>query len=165
MVDLAGYKACQRCGRPFRAMHGNRRYCGPGCRRPRGPAQRFVATETRSCDLCGTSYLPHVWHQRFCSAACGVRARDAIDRVKYRDQQRRRNVWRARVATGQVRCRRGASCRFAEWVDGELVGGLIQVGQKWHLGHFDGEGLPLTAPEHAVCNTSAPQRLKARRVR
>lgn len=157
MVDLAEYKPCKGCGRLFRAMHGNRRYCGPGCRRPRPPAQRFVAYESRWCELCGREYWPTVWHQRFCSASCGVRVHDAVGRVKYKDQQRRRQVWRARVATGAVRCARGAACRFAE--DG--LGGLIRPDQLWDLGHEDGESTG--GAEHRICNRSAPQRLKARR--
>ena len=152
MVDFADYTACKRCGRLFRAI-----YCSPWCRRPRPPARRLVASEPRWCELCSREYMPTVWHQRFCSAACGVRVRDAVDRVRYRDQQRQRAVWRARVATGEVRCARGAACRFAE---GEL-GGLIRPGQPWDLGHPDGESTG--GAEHRFCNRSAPQRLKARR--
>jgi hypothetical protein len=156
MVDLADYRACTRCGRLFRRMHGNRRYCGPGCRRPRPPAQRFVASEPRWCELCGSQFMPTVWHQRFCSASCGIRVRDAVDRVKYRGQQRRRAVWRARVATGTVRCARGAACRFSE---GGL-GGLIRPDQPWDVGHPDAESVG--GAEHRICNRST-QRLKARR--
>jgi hypothetical protein len=84
--------------------------------------------------------------------------RDMVGQVKYRDQQRQREAWRARVATGQVRCARGRACRFAE---GEL-GGLIDPTAPWDLGHPDAENR-FGGPEHRVCNRSAPQRLKARR--
>ena len=94
--------------------------CGLGCRRPPVKQAKWVASGSRFCELCGREFLPRVWHQRFCSAVCGERVRDAVGRVKYRDQ--RRAVWRAQVATGKVRCARGAACRFAE---GEL-GGFIQ---------------------------------------
>jgi hypothetical protein len=80
-----------------------------------------------------------------------------VGRVKYRDQQQQRRVWRARVATGLVRCARGAACRFSE---GEL-GGLIRPGQLWDVGHADGESVG--GAEHRECNRGAPQRLKARR--
>jgi hypothetical protein len=140
-------------------MHGNRVYCNPGCRRPRPVRAKWVASRSRSCELCGVEYVPRVWHQKFCSPVCGERVRDAVGRVKYRDQQRRRAVWRRRVACGSVRCARGTACRFA---DGEL-GGFIEPGQLWDLGHADGESAG--GPEHRVCNRSAPQRLKARGVR
>ncbi len=157
VLDLADYATCPRCGRMFRRMHGNRRYCSPGCRRPRPRGQRWVASKPRFCHLCGCEYMPMAWHQRYCSALCGERARDAAGRVKYRDQQRRRGVWRARVASGSVLCARGAACKFAE----EGVGGLIRHGQLWDLGHADGESIG--GPEHRECNRGAPQRLKGRR--
>ena len=137
-------------------MHGNRVYCNPGCRRPRPAKPKWVASGPRFCELCGVEYVPTVWHQRFCSPLCGERVRDAVGRVKYRDQQRRRRVWRARVASGTVRCARGAACKFAE---GEL-GGLIDPLAAWDLGHPDEESVG--GPEHRECNRSAPQRLKGR---
>jgi hypothetical protein len=84
-----------------------------------------------------------------------------VGRVKYRDQQQRRRVWRARVATGEVRCARGAACRFAEAVDGVPVGGLIRSDQERDVGHRDLESSG--GAEHRLCNRGAPQRLKARR--
>lgn len=54
------------------------------------------------------------------------------------------------VASGTVRCARGAACRFAEFVDGRLVGGFIEAGSDWDLGHPD--GVSVGGPEHAVCN-------------
>jgi hypothetical protein len=69
----------------------------------------------------------------------------------------RRAGWRARVVTGEVRCARGAACRFAE--DG--VGGLIAPDAAWDLGHPDAESIG--GPEHRECNRGAPQRLKGRR--
>ena len=65
------------------------------------------------------------------------------------------------VASGLVRCARGAACRRRELVDGELVGGLIRAGERWHLGHADGESVG--GPEHVACNTGAPSRLRAKR--
>lgn len=62
------------------------------------------------------------------------------------------------VASGLVRCARGAACRRREFVDGELVGGLILAGEQWHLGHPDGESVG--GPEHVACNTGAPSRLR-----
>jgi hypothetical protein len=159
VVDLGGYRACKRCGRVFRVLHGNQVYCGLGCRRPwPARAAKWVASAPRFCELCGVEYVPTVWHQKFCSPLCGERVRDAVGRVKYRDQTRRRAVWRARVASGTVRCARGGACRFAE--DG--VGGLIRPCQLWDLGHADGESAG--GPEHRSCNRSAPQRLRARGV-
>lgn len=76
--------------------------------------------------------------------------------MKYRDQAERRRTWVGRVATGLVRCARGAACRFAE---GEL-GGFIRPGALWDLGHADGESVG--GPEHRECNRSAPQRLRGR---
>ena len=67
--------------------------------------------------------------------------------------------WAPAVASGMVRCARGAACRRAELVDGVLVGGFIEPGERWHLGHPDGESVG--GPEHVRCNTGAPQRLRA----
>jgi hypothetical protein len=55
---------------------------------------------------------------------------------------------------------RGAACRRAEWIEGELVGGVIEAGERWHLGYPDGESVG--GPEHVRCNTSAPSRLRRR---
>ena len=145
MVDLADFTACKRCGCLFRRMHGNRRYCGPGCRRPRPPARPFVAFDPRWCELCGRQYVPSVWHQRFCSSSCGVRVRDAVDRVKYRDQQRQRAVWRARVASGRyslpARCHVpvcGAGRRSACWRSDLAEGGLAfgSLGRRGRAGYI-----------------------------
>jgi hypothetical protein len=116
-----------------------------------------VASGSRFCELCGVEYIPAVWHQRFCGPVCGERVRDAVGRLKYREQARARAAWRGRVASGSVRCARGAACRFAE----NGVGGLIRRGQLWDLGHADGESTG--RPEHRECNRGAPQRLKGRR--
>ena len=62
------------------------------------------------------------------------------------------------VATGRVRCARGAACKRAEYVDGELVGGFILPTERWHLGHPDGERVG--GLEHVACNTGAPSRLR-----
>ena len=64
-------------------------------------------------------------------------ARSAAWRAKYRGQADRRRGWIPAVASGSVRCARGAACRFAE---GEL-GGFIRPGQEWDLGHADGESV------------------------
>ena len=74
-----------------------------------------------------------------------------------RSSGRGRTRWRA----GSSAARRGAACKWAEWVDGELVGGLIEPGTPWHLGHPDGEGAPVASPEHRICNVAAPSRLAA----
>lgn len=44
-----------------------------------------------------------------------------------------RQAWAPRVATGTVRCARGAACSRAELVDGVLVGGFTRPGERWHL--------------------------------
>ena len=69
--------------------------------------------------------------------------------------RRRRRLLEPVVATGTVRCARGAHCLRAEWVDGELVGGLILPGEPWHLGHPDDESVG--GPEHRRCNVGAPR--------
>jgi hypothetical protein len=83
------------------------------------------------------------------------------DEAKYRrpEHQGTRRRLAPLVAQGWVRCARGAGCRRAEIVDGTIVGGLIEPGEKWHLGHPDGESVG--GPEHEACNTGAPSRLRA----
>ena len=61
------------------------------------------------------------------------------------------------VATGLVRCARGEGCSFAELVGGVWVGGLIEPGTPWDLGHDDWTGLH-SGPEHPYCNRTAPHR-------
>jgi hypothetical protein len=60
------------------------------------------------------------------------------------------------VAGGTVRCARGAACRYAEVVDGVMVGGLIRAGERWDLGHADHDSVG--GPEHRYCNQTAPHR-------
>ena len=63
------------------------------------------------------------------------------------------------ISAGGVRCARGAECKWCELVDGELVGGLIRSGQRWDLGHVDGDD-PFTysGAEHAACNRATNRR-------
>ena len=100
--------------------------------------------------LCGARFWPRAWHARLCSPLCRARARSAAA-AKYVGQSDRRRAWVGRVATGLVRCARGAACR---WADGEL-GGFIAPNALWDLGHPDREsaGRPI-----GECNRSAPQR-------
>jgi hypothetical protein len=39
------------------------------------------------------------------------------------------------------------------------LGGFIRPGEKWQLGHADGESIG--GPEHVACNAGAPSRLLA----
>ena len=54
---------------------------------------------------------------------------------------------------------RGPACKWAELVDGELLGGIIRG--AWDLGHPDPEN-PTGGPEHRACNRGAPSRLAAK---
>ena len=62
--------------------------------------------------------------------------------------QRLRRALGPIVASGTVRCARGADCKFA---DGG-VGGFIHPGEEWDLGHDDYNSGRYSGPEHAVCN-------------
>ena len=73
-----------------------------------------------------------------------------------------RKRWTPAEASGLVSCARGAACKRAELVDGELVGGFIEPEERWHLGHADGESVG--GPEHVACNVGAPSRLRRRRI-
>lgn len=75
-----------------------------------------------------------------------------------RHQQLRR-WWARKVATGTVRCARGARCKQA--VNGE--GGLINPADKWDLGHDDRDRSIYTGPEHAACNRAVVGRFGTRR--
>lgn len=65
-----------------------------------------------------------------------------------RAHQTLRRSWARRIASGTVRCARGAACRYA--VDG--LGGLIEPGSAWDLGHDDRDRSRYAGPEHASCN-------------
>jgi hypothetical protein len=162
---LTGMKPCSRCGDLFRVSHGNQRLCGQ-CRVGRPVGLRRGLTRTfgvRQCELCGREFMALAENQRFCSPRHRWLSRRRVDRALYANPEHRGA--RARllpvVASGVVRCARGAACRRAELVDGELVGGLISPTEQWHLGHPDGESRG--GPEHVACNTGAPQRLRAAR--
>ena len=118
----------------------------------------------RRCDSCSREYVALSANQRFCSSRCKASVRVGIDRRKYANPVHRgaRRRWASIVATGTVRCRRGAACRFAEWLNDELVGGLIEPGTPWHLGHWDGEGERVVSPEHRICNVGSTSRLAAK---
>jgi len=62
--------------------------------------------------------------------------------------QKLRRSWAPRVASGTVRCARGAQCLFA--VDG--VAALIAPTEGWDLGHDDLDRSRYTGPEHQRCN-------------
>jgi hypothetical protein len=155
-------KSCSRCSLGFFPVHGNQRLC-PTCRaksRRRGWRPN-ASYGTRRCDLCGIEYTASVASHRFCRT-CAKRA-DKLRAQKYATPTHRglRQAARPLVATGQVRCARGSECKWAEWVDGERIGGFIRPGQAWDLGHPDGESPG--GPEHAACNRAAPSRMRGGR--
>ena len=117
----------------------------------------------RHCDRCWREYVAVAENQRYCSARCKSLMRLRDDRRKYANTAHRgaRARWVPLVASGMVRCARGGACRRSELVDGELLGGLIEPTERWHLGHPDGESTG--GPEHVRCNVGAPQRLRAGR--
>jgi hypothetical protein len=157
---------CRRCSRPFQAFHGNQRLCA-GCRnrRQRPPVLGRVSFGLRRCDWCGREFEAFADHARFCGAPCRTRALAVKDRLLYANRRHRgtRAALAEVVALGYTRCARGRWCRFAEVVDGELLGGYILPNQKWHLGHADEESSG--GAEHAVCNLGGPSRIRARRRR
>ena len=68
--------------------------------------------------------------------------------------RRRRAVWVPVVASGRVRCARGAACLRADIVSGRRLGGLIRRGEVWNLDHRD-DGRGYLGPAHADCNLAA----------
>jgi len=157
-------RPCSRCGLGFYPSHGNQTVCGACRARRRGSGHVFgrVSCGVRRCDFCSREFEAFASHARFCSRRCADRARAPIDRKYARPEHRGgRKRWAPLVAGGGVRCARGAACRRAEYVDGELVGGLILPEEPWHLGHPDEESVG--GPEHRACNTGAPSRLRATR--
>ena len=161
---MNGMKSCSRCSRTFRAYHGNQKLCGE-CRKARPkfrrPRQRTFGL--RHCLRCAREYLATAEHQRYCSDYCRHRVRARLTRARYANpvHRGRRKSLEPVVATGRVRCARGAACDRAELVDGFYVGGLIHAGERWDLGHADGESPG--GPEHASCNRAAPSRLRGER--
>jgi hypothetical protein len=65
-----------------------------------------------------------------------------------------RERWAPIVATGTVRCARGADCFYA---DGR-VGGFIAPGDPWDLGHDDVDRWAYRGPEHRRCNRATAGR-------
>jgi hypothetical protein len=161
---LTEIRSCSRCGGGFYVSHGNQKLCGT-CRAARRRAGRVygrVSHGLRRCGFCRREFEALAAHARYCSRRCCDLARKPID-AKYAQPEHRngRRALAPAVATGRVRCARGAACKWAEWVDGELVGGYIRG--PWDLGHPDGESRG--GPEHSACNRSAPVRLAAERRR
>lgn len=110
----------------------------------------------RACPTCGGP-LPRGVCRR-----CGVpmRNRSAAARGYGKEFQQARRLWKARVATGTVRCARGRGCLYAATVAGVLTGGIIRPGEPWDLGHSD-DRTQIVGPEHSVCNRGAPNRTAA----
>lgn len=160
-------RVCDGCGREYSPRSGKQRFCSLRCPgrgvpdRPRG----FVPSRwpERECARpgCDRRFVPKVQNQTFCCEVCRLVARRPLQRLLYGEGHvARRRRWRPVVAAGGVRCARGAACRFAAFVDGQLVGGFIRPGQRWDLGHPDGESTG--GPEHAACNRAAPSRRRRR---
>jgi hypothetical protein len=158
-------KPCSRCSRGFFATHGNQNLCGT-CKTARKSPQWWQATyRTRECARCRREFEALSANQKFCSRRCKELARPRHEIAKYARPEHRGT--RKRLAplagVGLFRCARGPACKHAEFVDGELVGGLIRPGQLWDLGHADGESVG--GVEHRECNRAAPSRLRAQRNR
>ena len=160
---MNGIKPCSRCSGLFRCYHGNQKLCGE-CRKARPKFRRGQRTfGLRHCLRCTREYLATAEHQRYCSDYCRHRVRARLTAAKYANpvHRGRRKSLEPVVASGLVRCARGAACERAELVDGFYVGGFILPGERWHLGHADGESVG--GPEHVRCNTGAPSRLRGER--
>jgi hypothetical protein len=73
----------------------------------------------------------------------------AHDAVVYNTQYRRvRAALKAQVDAGLVDCWR--------------CGHRIEVGEKWHLGHVDGDPTRIAGPEHVRCNCATASRDRRR---
>lgn len=72
--------------------------------------------------------------------------------------QELRRQWARVVASGTVRCARGAGCKRA--IAG--VPGLIKPGEPWDLGHDDHDRSVYTGPEHRACNRATTGRYLTR---
>lgn len=104
----------------------------------------------RACGVCGTAIAS--------GRRCARCARSAPPAPDYgTDHRRRRAILAPIVATGRVRCARGAACLRAEVIRGRKVGGLIKRGQIWNLDHRD-DGRGYLGPSHADCNQAAGAR-------
>ena len=79
-----------------------------------------------------------------------------------RGHQQLRRVVAVAVSAGGVRCARGAGCVRAEFVDGRMVGGLIDPGEPWDLGHVDHDRSRYAGAEHRTCNRRTATRVRRR---
>ena len=131
-------KACVECGAPFLPNTANQKYCSVACRTfflmkkhrtRRATRQREYErtkfgwksrpTETMSCVMCDTVFLPKVVQQRCCTKQCAARLRYKENPEKYRAKAirvRRKTVdayrARGRMTWAQMRAVRGTDSGY-----------------------------------------------------
>ena len=112
------------------------------------------------CAICGRRFLARSANAKYClKHRRRKKRRTALERMRYGwHHQQQRVAWRARVATGTVRCARGPACFRSELVEGVLVGGFIRPGEPWDLDHADDGSLRYLGPSHARCNRATNRR-------
>jgi hypothetical protein len=160
-------KRCERCNQEFVGRSNRAKWCR-ACRplvevereaEKKSRRARRVSWSARSkwvpverrCG-CGEVFVASAPHARYC-----LRCRALTRLAKYgpgSNHAQSRDRWVPIVATGTVRCRRGADCLYS--VNG--LGGFILPGQKWDLGHVDGNPSLPASPEHLRCNRATASR-------
>lgn len=126
---------CPICGKKFKPIKWNQKYCSEECKRYYEKAARHLATaqqksdnlpydlSERICVICGKKFKPRQWNQRCCSNVCGKRY------SSQRTEQLRKRGMEIMATYSEINEKKG---RYAERVVEKYLKGKYTIQSQPH---------------------------------